>query len=144
VVVNADLSVDESTFVSHLDLGNLVTSVATGDEFEPTAPIAAEVAGMGVAHPPTDHEEFEFWNRTSRCVYLNDGGSKYVWDSMGTARQYERPDGRYVLREEGSHDLLPPAAERPFQTPIEHVNSDQESAEIDSMVESQLEELGYL
>lgn len=144
VVVNADLSVDESASVSHLDLGNLVTSLATGDEFEPAAPIAAEVAGMGVAHPPTNHEAFSYWNRNSRCVYLNDGESKYVWDSLGTARHYERVDEAYVLQEEGSHDLVPSATNQLFQTPIKKVDSGRGSTEIDSLVESQLEELGYI
>lgn len=143
-VVNADLSVDESTPLSHLDLGNLVTAIATETEFENKAPSAAEVAGLGVAHPPTDHEDFDYWNRVSRCAYVNDGCDKYVWDSHGEARHYERTNGEYVLKHEGGFELVPADATAPFRTNIEDVNTGDGATDVDGAVESQLEELGYL
>ena len=143
-VVNADLSVDESVPVSHLDLGNLVTAIATETEFEKESPIAAEVAGRGVAHPPTDHRDFDYWNRVSRCAYLNGGCDKYVWDSYGEARHYERTNGEYVRKHEGGFELVPADATAPFATDIEDVNTDDGTADVGGSVESQLEELGYL
>jgi arylsulfatase A-like enzyme len=55
-IVNADISVDETEIISHLDLGRIITAISNGESFEKQRPIAAEVAGLGVAHPPTDHE----------------------------------------------------------------------------------------
>lgn len=143
-VVNADLSVDESEPISHLDLGNLVTAIATETEFEKEAPLAAEVAGLGVAHPPTDHEDFDYWNRVSRCVYLNDVGDKYAWSSHGDARHYVRTNGEYLLQREGDFELLPEDARMPFTKDIRDVTTGQSATDIDASVESQLEELGYL
>ncbi|MFD1562866.1 sulfatase-like hydrolase/transferase [Haloarchaeobius amylolyticus] len=143
-VVNADLAVDESEPISHLDLGNLVTAIATETEFEKCQPLAAEVAGLGVAHPPTDHEDFDYWNRVSRCVYLNNGADKYVWDSMGTARHYGQVNGEYVLEREGGPELVPPNATAPFMTDIEDARTEEKTTYVDAAVESKLEELGYL
>lgn len=143
-VVNADLSVNESEPISHLDLGNLVTAIATETEFEKEAQLAAEVAGLGVAHPPTDHENFDYWNRVSRCVYFNDADDKYVWSSYGDARYYERTNGEYVLRSEGNIELLPEDTTSPFTKDIEKVKTGERAKDVDASVESQLEELGYL
>lgn len=142
-VVNTELSVDESTPLSHRDLGNLVTAIATDTEFENEAPISAEVAGLGVAHPPTEHKDFDYWNRVSRCTYVNDGCDKYVWDSHGDARHYERTNGEYVLKHQGDFELVPADATAPFTTEIENVDPDGET-DLEGAVESQLEELGYL
>lgn len=144
VVVNADLSTDESEPISHLDLGNLVTAIATETEFKRHQPIAAEVAGLGVAHPPMDHENLNYWDRVSRCVYLESGDSKYVWDSLSIASHYERNDDEYILESEGELDLLPADSTKPFHTDIEDVETREESKDLDAEVESQLEELGYL
>lgn len=141
-IVNAAVDADTSEPISHLDLGALVTSVATGEPFEPRAPIAAEVAGLGVAHPPTDHDRFEFWNRTSRCAYRPEG--KYVWDSLGSAALYDREDGAYVLEREGGPELVPEEARAAFSTPIDDVRSEPDSADVDGAVEAQLRDLGYL
>lgn len=143
-VVNTDLSVNESEPISHLDLGNLVTAIATETEFEKEAPLAAEVSGLGVAHPPTDHEDFDYWNRVSRCVYLNGAGDKYIWSSHGDAHHYERMNGEYVLRSEGDFELLPEDATTPFTKGIEKVTMNESATDVDASVESQLEELGYL
>jgi hypothetical protein len=69
-----------------------------------------------VAHPPTDHDRFEYWNRSARCVYPEE--LKYAWDSMGRARQYERTEGRYVEREQGSLDIVPKAVRSQFDLPL--------------------------
>ncbi|WP_265108291.1 sulfatase-like hydrolase/transferase [Halosolutus halophilus] len=143
-VINADLSVDESKPISHLDLGNLVTAIATETEFEKRQPLTAEVAGLGVAHPPSDHEDFDYWNRMSRCVYLDDGASKYVWNSLGVARHYERNGGEYVLEHKGDPDLIPADATGLFTRDIGDMRADGKTADVDAAVESKLEELGYL
>ncbi|QKY15553.1 sulfatase-like hydrolase/transferase [Halorubrum sp. CBA1229] len=143
-VVNADLSLDESAPISHLDLGKLVTAIATGTEFERESPIAVEVAGLGVAHPPTDHQDFDYWNRVSRCAYINSGCDKYVWNSHGEARHYERTNGEYVLKHKGDFERVPANAKVPFTTDIKDVSTNNETTDVNSAVESQLEELGYL
>lgn len=143
-VVNANFSVDESKFVSHLDLGNLITAIASGGQFEPTASLAAEVAGLGVAHPPRDHEDFDRWNRVSRCVYTHDGGDKYVWDSLDEARHCTRENGEYVLLKELDRSGVPTDITNVFSNEITTVETDHRADEINGGVESQLEELGYL
>lgn len=143
-VVNAELDVDESEPISHLDLGNLITAIATETEFEKEAPLAAEVAGLGVAHPPTDHKDIDYWNRVSRCVYQNGCNDKYVWDSQGEARKFHRQDGEYVLKRKGSNDLVPSSATNLFSEKIGDVKVEKSSKNVGESVESQLEELGYL
>jgi arylsulfatase A-like enzyme len=143
-LINTDLSVDESTPISHLDIGNLVTAIATETEFERESAIAVEVAGLGVAHPPTEHKDFDYWNRVSRCAYINDCYDKYVWDSHGEARHYVRMNGEYVLENKGGFELVPVDATIPFTTNIEDVNTDNGATDVEGTVESQLEELGYL
>lgn len=135
---------DESVPISHLDLGNLVTAIATETKFEKEPPIAVEVAGLGVAHPPTDHKDFDYWNQVSRCAYVNDGCDKYIWDSHGKARHFERANGEYVLKHEGGFELVPTDATAPFATGIEDVDTDNGTTDVEGAVESQLEELGYL
>jgi arylsulfatase A-like enzyme len=141
-VFNTTLDVDETEPISHLDLGRLVTTVATDHPFEPEAPLAAEVAGIGVAHPPTDHERFEYWNRSSRCVYLD--GVKYVWDSLGKAYRYEQTDGAYSSKVEIGIDEIPEAATGIFSVDVTDLKAESASANLSDDVESQLEELGYL
>jgi arylsulfatase A-like enzyme len=141
-VINATLDLDESEFISHLDLGRLVTAIATGQSFEKGRRVAAEVAGLGVAHPPTDHEQFEYWNRTSRCVYLD--GVKYVWDSLGTASRCERQNSEYVSGTEINTEEVPSEAREPFSVAIGNIESETTTGGLSGDVESQLEELGYL
>lgn len=144
IVANAQFETDTTEPISHLDLGNLVTAIATETPFKRSRPIAAEVAGLGVAHPPTDHEDLDYWNRVSRSVYFDRADSKYVWDSLGTASHYERDGNEYALESEGKLDLLPADSTDPFSTDIKNVGTGGEVTDVDAEVESQLEELGYL
>jgi hypothetical protein len=129
-------------------LGRLVTTVATDHSFEPEAPLAAEVAGIGVAHPPTDHERFEYWNRSSRCVYLD--GVKYVWDSLGARVEYELDHGRACWQRQIGEDVeLPGWATEFFEgTPgsyrerVRDGGRDDDS--IDTATRDRLNDLGYL
>jgi arylsulfatase A-like enzyme len=141
-VVNTTVDVDETEPISHLDLGRLVTAIANDHSFEREAPLAAEVAGIGVAHPPTDHERFEYWNRSSRCVYLD--GVKYVWDSLGKAYRYEQTDGAYSSKVEISANEIPETATGIFSVDVADLKGERATAELTDDVESQLEELGYL
>jgi len=143
-VVNDDVPVDEPEPISHLDLGRLVTAIATESDFEKRAPVAAEVAGLGVANPPDYHEDFDYWNRVSRCVYLDDIEYKYVWNSGGKAAHYQRENGEYTLEREGGSEIVPADASTVFSPDIEDVATREGDADIDANVESQLEELGYL
>lgn len=141
-VVNTTLEIDETEPISHLDLGQLVTAIATDHSFERNAPIAAEVAGIGVAHPPTDHEQFEYWNRSSRCVYLD--GVKYVWDSLGQAHRYEQTNGEYRSKAQIDANDVPEAATDIFSCNLIDLKAETASSVLSDDVESQLEELGYI
>jgi len=143
-LINAQLDIDESEMISHLDLGRIITSIARGNSFEKDSPVAAEAVGLGVAHPPTDHERFDYWNRTARCVYLDN--NKYVWDSKGSAKYYKRVDGSFVPKQESDVDMPPNEAKVYFKSKISEVENGISTSRtaIDEDVESQLEELGYL
>lgn len=143
-LINAQVDADESERISHLDLGDLVAAVANGTPFERQRPVAAEVAGLGVANPPVKHADFGFWNRTSRCAYLAD--EKYVWDSRGTAARYVLEDGEYVLDRTGESELIPAEAREPFSKAIAlaRADSERDPADLDDDIKAQLRELGYL
>ncbi|QLG63397.1 sulfatase-like hydrolase/transferase [Halorarum salinum] len=141
-VVNATLDINESEYISHLDLGQLITAIATEKSFERKRPLAAEVAGLGVAHPPTDHEQLEYWNRSSRCIYLDE--VKYVWDSLGAAYRFERRDGGYGSKAEINVGDIPAEATDVFSVDIADLKENRRTQELTDDVESQLEELGYL
>ncbi|CAM3014921.1 sulfatase-like hydrolase/transferase [Halobacterium salinarum] len=141
-VINTTLEIDETKPISHLDLGRLVTAIATDHSFEREVPLAAEVAGIGVAHPPTDHERFEYWDRSSRCVYLD--GVKYVWDSLGKAHRFEQTDGGYSSKAEITADEVPEAATDIFSVDVTDLKAESATTELSDDIESQLEELGYL
>ena len=81
----------ERGYVSHLQLGRLLASMARGRVPEVTAErIPAELVGIGTtAGPLTEpgyEEEYAHWNRMIRCVY--DAERKYVWDSLGNSEAY--------------------------------------------------------
>jgi len=141
-LINTTVDVDESEFISHLDLGRLVTAIATERSFEKERPLAAEVAGLGVAHPPTDHDQFEYWNRSSRCVYLDE--VKYVWDSLGTAHRCERQNDEYGLTNEIDTSEISSEAKQIFSMNIKNLKTNGGSGDLSDDIESQLEELGYL
>lgn len=78
-------------YVSHLQLGRLVASVARGRVPDVTAErIPAELVGMrptaGPLAEPGHEEEYAHWNRMIRCVY--DAERKYLWDSLGNSEAY--------------------------------------------------------
>lgn len=141
-LVNASVDVDESELISHLDLGQLIIALATETKFAPESPVAAEVSGLGVAHPPTDHDKFDYWDHTSRCVYVGD--EKFVWDSNGTAKVYEREEGKYIFMHETTTDQFPNKVMDVFECGIDAVRRDPGRDELDGSVQAQLEELGYL
>lgn len=141
-IINTTVDVDQSEFISHLDLGQLVTAIATERPFEKERLPAAEVAGLGVAHPPTDHEQFKYWNRSSRCVYLDE--VKYVWDSLGTACRCGHHNGKYALMDETDIGGIPSEATSIFSVDITDLISNTATEDLTDDLESQLEELGYL
>lgn len=141
-IVNAEVATNEQKLISHLDLESLILSIAREDRFNQSSPIASEVAGMGVANPPADHPNIEFWSRTVRCYYADD--RKFVWDSEGNTDVFHRLDGWSVRSDEVAHDSPPKFAYEPFNTDISEVNQTRETDELDPGIRSQLEELGYL
>lgn len=139
---HASVDVDEAELFSHLSLGRLVTSIANETSFDSCTPVVAESSGLGVAHPPRDHERFDYWNRTVRAFYSTD--QKVVWDSLGNIQLFSRKDGNYVLSENSSPETVPEEAEEAFQVAIDTVSPHKSPTSIDPTVQSQLEELGYL
>ena len=83
---------------SHLRLGDLIRSIAAGDDWDDSftsTTIPAEVFGLGGTGDARDYREFgageyEYWDRLIRCVYTGGDGTivKHQWDSLGTAEMY--------------------------------------------------------
>lgn len=131
--------------VSHLDLPALISSLATGDQFEWSETPRAEVIGMGPNPEPPSRKEF--WDRTIRAVY--DGTNKYVWDSLGNETHYEIDLKRSNFQRTLNHDFeLPDELSSVFQTDIDVARSAAKENEgpvsVSTGIEDRLEELGYL
>lgn len=145
----ADLSVQPAALFSHLQLRDLVTAIATesGTSLEP-GPVGAEVGGIGVVHHPTDDPDFEAWNRTRRCLYVD--GTKRVWDDTGDEAFY-RIDGTDACCAEpiDGENLDADLADELFETSIgpfaECIRSQQGPPQkLDPTTKTRLDDLGYV
>lgn len=143
-----DVTTKTNELFSHLHLGELVTSYARDREFKSdSSPVAAEVVGIGVSNIPYDHERFEYWDRTVRCVY--DGGIKYVWDSNEETGCFQVGDTPANVETEISHRALSEARDAaPFSNPVdefaETARSESQAVSIDDGTRDRLADLGYM
>ncbi|ESP90016.1 sulfatase-like hydrolase/transferase [Candidatus Halobonum tyrrellensis] len=136
----------ENRVVSHLDMPDVVSALAKGQEtFEWDAIPRAEVMGMGPNPDPPSKKEF--WDRTIRCVY--EDMTKYVWDTQGTEAVYKLKHGKPSWQREVDGPFeLPPELESLFKCDIaaarDQAFEEENSATVSKSTESRLEELGYL
>ncbi|MFC7227999.1 sulfatase-like hydrolase/transferase [Salinirubellus salinus] len=144
-----DGAIKSNELFSHLHLGELITSWALGRDFEPDSrPVGAEVVGIGVSNIPYDHEQFEHWDRTVRCVYADDG-SKYVWDSNGNTDCSLVNGSPANMETKTPCQGRPEACNRPpFLIPIEEfaksARSESQTVDIDERARARLADLGYM
>jgi hypothetical protein len=132
---------------SHLDLGRLVTAIATDQKFEPAFTgecTPAEVLGIGTEVDHVPDQSTSYWDRTIRCVYTR--RRKVEWDSCGQVQEYGiSPDAlshQTLVTDDGQ---IPECASSVFDVPIEEVTTDHtDFEEMNDTVRGQLEELGYL
>jgi len=143
-----DVTAKTNELFPHLHLGELVTSYARDREFEPDSrTVAAEVVGIGVSNIPYDHERFEYWDRTVRCVY--DDGIKYVWDSDGDTGCFQvRDTPANVETETACRGLSEARDAAPFLNPVdefaESARSESQAVSIDDGTRDRLADLGYM
>lgn len=140
---------EETAYVSHLQLGDLIAGLAHGETPDVFSErVAAELVGIGVGGAPRDDDEHRYWDRMLRCVY--DGETKYVWDSLGGRHRYRLDHDRPCWQEQVAADAeIPSWATECFDVEIstykERAESSESEAEpIDEATKSRLEELGYL
>lgn len=137
----------ETEYFSHLELGRLLAGLAdnrTPEVFSDRIP-AERILTTNI--PDVSDEEHDYWNRMLRCVY--EGGTKFVWDSLGECIEYELDAERPCWqREYPARPIDPPSwADEFFNIDIEtfksHVGSDH-LRDVDDATQARLEELGYL
>lgn len=135
----------DDRLVSHLDLGEIVTGLATGSAPEINRElIPAEVIGLAPTPPLPDTFDPDAWHRAIRCVY--EDGQKFVWDSNGDSATFQlkqgRPNWQHRLRSHISVDCFPDL----FETDIEEYRwSEIDVGETESIApEERLKRLGYL
>lgn len=90
-VINAPESDTVRQYTSHLQLGTLISSLATGVVPDISlSHVPAEVIGSSVVRGSShdfSEEEKQLWNRMIRCVYDTD--MKFEWDSINTRTSYQ-------------------------------------------------------
>lgn len=138
-------------YVSHLELGRLVTGLAHGETPDVTDDrIVAELVGCGSANEryqsgEMDTEEFRYWDRMLRCAY--EGERKVVWDSLDDVETYEidheRPCWQALVEDEES---VPAWADDRFETEIKTYKSQWTPTDrtVSDEARDSLEHLGYL
>lgn len=137
------------SLVSHLELGELLTSLANERVFPFSgSPVAAEVIGhTGYFSIASD---LTYWDRLIRCVY--DADSKTTWDSLGTTRHYEldaeKPCRQRLME---TSETRPSADLELFESGIYETKRDavwqdwkEDSKSIDDETRQRLAELGYM
>jgi hypothetical protein len=143
------LDIDLERLHSHLDIGNLVTSIAHETRYEPEISdecLPAEVLGIGTERDNFPEDEQEYWDRVIRCIYENN--QKTQWDILGNRFEYEislkRRSWQRLLREDIDK---PSCTSAVFENPINEINRNLSANfgdDVTSAVRNQMEELGYL
>jgi arylsulfatase A-like enzyme len=150
LVLNApdgNVGIDESRYVSHLALGELLVGLANGRVPDPTADrIPAERIGSNMADDASDEDRAE-WDRMIRVVY--DAETKYQWDSESERRCYRLDVNRPNWQEPvGSDvpvgDLEPAFFDEPLKTYKRKAWNRGGNVAVDNATQGRLEDLGYL
>lgn len=136
-------------YVSHLQLGTLVSGLADGVVPDVTVDrIPAELIGT-TNLPELDSQEHRYWRRMIRCVY--DGEVKTEWDSLGECLVYDLDHDRPCWQApRPEQDVSPPSwARQFFSDDIRSYKSQYESTEevyegVDQFTRDRLKDLGYL
>jgi hypothetical protein len=145
-ILNAPEPVEAADrYVSHLDLGRLVTGLATGTAPDVTrARVPAERIGHSGTLATIDEHRGSEADRTVRCLY--DGPRKYEWDSLGGRQLYqvgEHPNSQRSVADTFDPDSL----EHPFfDGPISAVVRTERRSGTDDVspdVADRLDRLGY-
>lgn len=131
------------SYVSHLDLPELVAGLARGEAPDVTRErVAAEVVGLT---PSNEGLEGDPWDRLRRCVYEAD--RKWTWDSAGDRAGYELDPDRPCWQHERDVDDLPDWACDPFDdgaTEAERAaRAGARDRSIDEATRDRLSRLGY-
>ncbi len=140
-------AVDESRYVSHCSLGELLVSLANGDVPDVTAEwIAAERIGSNMANNASEDERAE-WDRMIRVVY--DGETKYEWDSAGETTRYRLDADQPNWQEPTDGDVPVDELEAEFfDEPLseykQRARNRSEDADVDDVIEDRLSDLGYV
>jgi len=138
---------DESRYVSHLALGELLVGLASGEVPDPTADrIPAERIGSNMADDASEEDRTE-WDRMIRVVY--EGETKYQWDSEGERRRYrlgaDRPNWQEPVDSEVPvADLEPAFFDRPLGEYKREARDRAADMTVDDTTQDRLEDLGYL
>lgn len=141
-----DFETRTDRYVSHLELGEIVVSLANGESHDPTAErIPAEL--MGLSAGPDPDNDIDHWDRMQRCAYS--GERKYVWDSNGDSRVYELNfDIRCWQSERGEEIEIPEWCRIMFETDIKEYKRDAKLAtretNVDPGTAKRLKDLGYI
>lgn len=135
----------EYKYISHLELGELVAGIATGDIPDVSEQrVVAERIGTSAAEALSD-QETQYWDRAIRCMY--DKHNKTVWDSLGNVNRYELNSNQpcwqqYVSNKiSGTKDF-----DSLFSRPIYKLNesSAMHYGSYDQSLKSRLRDLGYI
>lgn len=137
----------KNSYVSHLQIGELIRSIARGTVPDITTDaVHAESIGLSAGADP--EENFEYWDRALRCAYKN--SKKYVWDSLGSIHRYQikldHPSYQKIVSEDVSD--IPHWATEYFDTEIseykEKARTAEKSTKIDEGTRNRLKKLGYI
>ena len=151
LVINAPggLNGCERRFVSHLDLGELLVGLASGELPDVTREwVPAEVIKMGAGPEPSSESEHP--DRTIRAVYdgrtPSEKATKVVWNSFGSVERYDIEPKRPCWQElvEISDDV-PNWATDQFEVSIEDARRrtlSAEHSEASSVTQAQLKKPG--
>jgi hypothetical protein len=151
VVINGPDGWDPQTdeYVSHLQLGELVASLAHGEVPDlGRERIPAERIGSNVPDGVSlTDDQLDYWDRMVRCVY--DGTRKFVWDSTGAREEFVLDRDRPCWQEKRRERIDIDAYEAEFFDDKllaykQRARREQRDTDVDVETQDRLEDLGYL
>lgn len=150
LVVNAPsewTAIDESRYVSHLSLGELLVGLANNEVPDITSDyITAERIGHSGRLATIDEHRGTEGDRMIRCVYEDD--TKFVWDSQGGRAIYQVDLSQPCWQEQVEGDFDPDEFTEYFEKELTNYKnnalSKNENSKIGEATRNRLEELGYV